>query len=104
MPYEVFVRRRILSPIGMTDTDFIESGRTAGVASGYVYRNGVIRDAPARDPTGWATDFGEPAGGLGSTTRDLLKWDRALSDDRLLNAVLESSCSRHRMATDSVGM
>lgn len=70
MPYEVFVKERILTPLGMLDSGFNHD--TAGSdqhAVGYYRENGAL--LPMRDwnPAGW-----NPAGGLHTTVADISKF------------------------------
>ncbi|KAK0340462.1 hypothetical protein LTR94_030403, partial [Friedmanniomyces endolithicus] len=80
--YAEFVEQNLFSPLQMTDSgydhqDIVLSHR----ASGYIGRGADIRHAGYLDmsvPSG--------AGGLYSTTRDLLRWERGLFDGDLLTS------------------
>ena len=79
-PYTKFVQENILRPLGMTHTIFSEgTGPVPGEARGYVIR----RRALMPTPKGAASIKAD--GGLISNIPDLVKWDAALNDLRLLN-------------------
>src|SRR3954462_1064251 len=69
--WEDFVRTRILSKVGMTDSDVRHSGATAGgnVAGTHAEVNDTVR---AGDP--FASDNTNPAGGIMSGAADMAKW------------------------------
>jgi CubicO group peptidase (beta-lactamase class C family) len=81
-PYEDFLRESIFVPLGMSDTGY---DRPENVlqhrARGYEKRGERLVNAPY-------LDMNQPyaAGSLYSTVLDLLKWDRALRDGKLLSA------------------
>lgn len=81
--YRDFVRQNIFLPLGMSDTD-CDNGRdiAPGLAGGYSFWEKSIRAE--------FTDMSFPTGGYGlySTTEDLYKWDRALSESKLIGASL----------------
>src|SRR5581483_4677850 len=78
--YARFLRQNIFDPLGMKDSGY-DSG--AGViprlASGYRLDHGAVVPALYRHPS---TLYA--AGGLYSTSRDLLRWNQALYGERLL--------------------
>lgn len=80
MPYENYVKRRILHPLGMTDTVFFPEGKQRRrVATLYEQKDGKLR--PSALPSGWVFETGRPkdvkhpmpCGGLYSTGADLAK-------------------------------
>jgi len=80
--YETFVREQIFKPLGMNDSGY--DSNTAPIplrASGYVPGPAGLTNAPYIDmhvPGG--------AGGLYSTTHDLLRWTQGLFGGKLLSA------------------
>ncbi len=84
MKFEDYVQRNVFTPAGMTRTGYVN--RTAPPANtAHLYTregnaNGAYGDADTR---GGYTGSG--AGGVYSTVGDLLKFDNALRDERLLN-------------------
>jgi len=81
LPFREYLRRRIFEPCGLTETDLAQedevlADRAVGYtqnADGTFTSNVRIIPAPC------------PAGGLRTSVGDLLKFDRALRDDRLLS-------------------
>jgi CubicO group peptidase (beta-lactamase class C family) len=89
-PYAQFLHESIFAPLGMLHTAYTDNREiVAGRASGYYSRGTRLVTAPFLDPTATYA-----AGGLTSTTGDLLRWDQALYTDRLV-----SSRSREAMFT-----
>lgn len=82
-PYADFLSRTIVEPLELADTGSLDCLSAAGeVAEGYTtYALGAIELARPWDPV-WA--FG--AGGLYSTVFDLLRWNLALRNERVVNA------------------
>jgi CubicO group peptidase (beta-lactamase class C family) len=77
-----FMTRRILQPLGMGHSFFGPSVPGSGQAEGYT-RFALGPHGPARpEAQGWLTG----AAGLNCTALDLVKWDMALMDGRVLNA------------------
>ena len=78
--YESFVLDNIFSPLGMKDSgDDSNSAVILNRASGYVAKNGQFENAGFVNMTVPAG-----AGGLYSTTEDLLKWEQGLFGGKLL--------------------
>ncbi len=79
--YTAFVTKYIFTPLGMSDTGY---DNTSDVlerrASGYERQGSILINAPYLEMT-----IPHAAGSLYSTTLDLLTWDAALSNRRLLN-------------------
>jgi D-alanyl-D-alanine carboxypeptidase len=74
--------RRILKPLGMDHSFFGAPAPGSGMASGYTrFALGPQTPAPP-EAQGWL----DGAAGLHCTASDLVKWDMALIDGRLLNA------------------
>jgi CubicO group peptidase (beta-lactamase class C family) len=75
-----FLERRILKPLGMEHTVYEPKKTDAGFARGYTsFGLGAHEPAP-READGWCG----AAGGLYSTAGDLLKWDLALAEGKVL--------------------
>ncbi|HEY7356681.1 MAG TPA: serine hydrolase domain-containing protein, partial [Ktedonobacterales bacterium] len=81
MPYAEAIRRLIFEPLGMTHSCYLEPEPIIPYrASGYERVNGQFQHA--RDATS-AVKYA--AGGLASTLEDLMLWDAALREERLLD-------------------
>lgn len=77
-PWPEFLTERVFRPLGMTATRVTDTTAiVANRASGYVVRNGEYENAPAILTV-------RPSGALLSNVRDLLRWDAALNERRLL--------------------
>ncbi len=80
-PYQVFLRRHIFEPLGMTDTDYDDSRRILkNRATGYSLRGGSLVNAAY---VNMSIPFS--AGGLYSTVEDLYKWDQSLYTEKLVS-------------------
>lgn len=93
-PYADFLAREVLAPLGLADTG-VDDGRSIvpGMASGHhLDGDGLIR-------CGYVDmDLVRASGGMYATAADLLRWDRALRDGRLLSAAAVA-----RMETSGLG-
>jgi CubicO group peptidase (beta-lactamase class C family) len=80
-PYEQVARQRIFQPLGMSRSGFDFTRLSAEEkAQGYfTLAGGVARKAPIVDST-----IAHAAGAMYSTAGDLLKWERAVSNGKLL--------------------
>ena len=89
----VLCRERIFNPLGMTSTNIRtkkEKDSIVNFALGYIFvpeRNKYVRadSFPSSNYTIWLGGRKGP-GRISSTTSDLLKWDRALHSDKLINS------------------
>ena len=80
MPFHDYLRTALFEPAGMQGTGPVMPDAAAdGLAKGYEGYAPDIQPARCVHPT-WQTG----AGGLRSTARDLLRWDRALAEGRVL--------------------
>lgn len=80
MPFDEYLRTALFQPAGLHTTGRVLPGEAAaGVAVGYT---GYEPDVEPRGCVHASWHTGE--GGLHSTTRDLLRWDRALGAGRIL--------------------
>ena len=93
MPYAAFVSRNLFQPLGMTDSGYDSHAAVLPHrASGYVPTPSGFANADYVDMS-----IPQGAGGLYSTTRDLLKWENGLFGGRLLNAAsLTALTTPHR--------
>ncbi|MCU1287417.1 MAG: beta-lactamase [Acidobacteriales bacterium] len=81
MPYAQFLQENIFTPLGMKDTGYdVATVVTANRATGYVPGAKGLSNAPYLD---MSIPFS--AGGLYSTTEDLLKWEQGLMTGKLLS-------------------
>jgi CubicO group peptidase (beta-lactamase class C family) len=79
-PFGVFLKERVLTPLGLSDTAFEPKPGGKNTATGYTAF--ALGDAEPATPEsdGWIYT----AGGLFTTPSDLCKWDLALMDGKLL--------------------
>jgi CubicO group peptidase (beta-lactamase class C family) len=82
-PYERVMRERILQPLGMDQSgfDFTNLKAEAKSKGYYSLSEGTAVPAPTVDST-----IAYAAGALYTTTRDLLKWERAIYSNKILPA------------------
>ncbi len=74
-----YLSSHIFTPLGMSHTGFVSDQVLPHRATGYVHEGTAWLD------TGWMSNVIESgAGGLYSTVDDLLRWDQALYDPKLL--------------------
>jgi len=91
--FVLFCREKIFNPLGMTSTDIRtkkEKDAMVNFALGYILvaeKNRYVRadSFPSSNYTIWLGGRKGP-GRISSTTSDLLKWDRALYTERLINS------------------
>ena len=89
MPYERYVAERVFAPAGMQHTGYPQTdGIEPGVALGYTRRGG---DGTLRSNVYMHGAAGSAAGGGYSTAGDLLSFDNALREGRLLDARASTS-------------
>lgn len=90
------LQRRILDPLGLRHTRYEPARSAPGLAAGYTPIGlGPIEPAvPEGD--GWIA----AAGGLWSTPRDLLAWDRALMDGKVLSPASYRTMTSPRALSD----
>jgi CubicO group peptidase (beta-lactamase class C family) len=81
LKYGEFLRRNLFEPLGMTETGELSDGRSVpGLATGY---DPGFPPAGVQSPPRMSATWLEGSGSLYSTTADLLRWARAIRDDRL---------------------
>jgi CubicO group peptidase (beta-lactamase class C family) len=77
MPWDAFIRKRILAPLGMTETEPLVADIVGkpNVAVPYVETNDTVRAVPIH-----STDAIAPAGSVWSSVSDMSKWMRFMLD------------------------
>jgi D-alanyl-D-alanine carboxypeptidase len=82
LSFAAFLQKHIWDPLGMSQTYYLDTSRIIQHrAAGYTKRNDMVINAP---PYNMAAAYS--AGAIGSTVLDLMKWQRALLNNRLLSA------------------
>jgi len=79
-PFASFLERRVLKPLGLAHTVFQPPPTSPGLAHGYV----TFALGPPETATPEAPGWVDSAGALYSTPTDLIAWDLALMDGKLL--------------------
>ena len=81
LTYAEFLRRNIFEPLGMTETgDLTERTKVPGLATGY---DPGFPPTGVQSPPHMSATWLEGSGSLYSTVADLVRWARAVRDDRL---------------------
>ncbi len=83
LPYGEFLRRNLFEPLGMNETGDLSAGAGGappGLATGY---DPGFPPAGVQSPPRMSATWLEGSGSLYSTAPDLLRWARAIRDDRL---------------------
>jgi CubicO group peptidase (beta-lactamase class C family) len=79
--YEEVLKEKILEPLGMEKSGFVDSDTIIPkLATGYMYWNFRFLKSPYNNPSS-----SKGAGSIYSTVEDLFKWDRALTEQRLVS-------------------
>ncbi|HEV2036988.1 MAG TPA: serine hydrolase domain-containing protein, partial [Candidatus Eremiobacteraceae bacterium] len=87
MPFDDFLRSRILHPLHLQSTTVGTSPLDlAGGATGYTVVKG--RTVPVDQRADAVTTLDFPDGGINSTVSDLVRWDNALDSGRVINQQL----------------
>ncbi len=95
-PYAAALERRLLTPLGLTHTRYDPARGGPGLAEGYTPL-GLGPPQPATpEGQGWVGS----AGALWSTPTDLLTWDLALMDGKVLSPASLATMSTPRRLTD----
>ncbi|MEZ5289527.1 MAG: serine hydrolase domain-containing protein [Vicinamibacterales bacterium] len=95
-PYAAALQRRLLTPLGLEHTRFEPTRGGSGMAEGYTPMALGAPEPAIPEGDGWIG----AAGGLWSTPTDLLAWDLALMDGRVLSPASWTTMSRPRTLTD----
>lgn len=83
-PFQEFIHRRILKPLGMNDSFFATPGnRASRIAAAYASIDGSLVREELRFSSG--SRFVSPSNGLYSTARDLARFWRSMLDRRILS-------------------
>lgn len=84
IPYDDFLRRRILQPFGLEATSIGTTPLSLpGGAIGYTVVKGRTTAVGPQQDTAIELDF--PDGGINTNVLDLVKWDAALDSDRIVS-------------------
>jgi CubicO group peptidase (beta-lactamase class C family) len=87
MPYEDALRAAIFEPLGMRDTRYLwDAPIIPRRAGGYMPTGQDASQPQYQHAPHFSPSLAFASGGLGSTVRDLIRWDAALRDQRLLPA------------------
>ena len=81
-PFEQLLQERIFTPLGMTHTRYEPVRGGPGLAEGYTPIGLGPAEIAVAEGRGWIG----AAGGIWSTPEDLMKWNLALMDGKVLNA------------------
>jgi len=81
-PFDQLLQERIFTPLGMTLTRFEPTRGAPGLAEGYTQSGLGPAEVAIPEGRGWIG----AAGGIWSTPEDLMKWDLALMDGKVVNA------------------
>ena len=81
-PFDQLLQQRIFTPVGMTLTRYEPARGSPGLADGYTQYGLGPPEIAIPEGRGWIG----AAGGIWSTPEDLLKWDLALMDGKVVNA------------------
>ncbi len=79
-PFATALQRRLFTPLGLTRTRYEPARGGAGMAEGYTPLGLGAAEPAVPEGTGWIG----AAGGIWSTPSDLLRWDLALIDGKVL--------------------
>ncbi|MHA1902880.1 MAG: serine hydrolase domain-containing protein [Candidatus Thorarchaeota archaeon] len=113
LDYYEYVRRNIYRPAGMDSTDHYEIDiPVKNLATGYTREAGfcegpcledTVESRTRRENTFLIGTKGSPAGGGYSTIEDMLRFDIALNDNKLLNPDFTSKIGLTRKNTEGTG-
>ena len=81
-PFDQILQERIITPLGLSFTRFEPARGAPGLADGYTQYGLGPSELAVPEGRGWIG----AAGGLWSTPGDLLKWDLALMEGKVVNA------------------
>src|SRR5258705_2909585 len=95
-PFGTFLAPRIFTPLQLTRTAYEPAPNGADMARGYTSFALATPIAAEAEATGWAG----AAGAIWSTPTDLLTWDRALLDHRLISPASVATLTTPQRLTD----
>jgi D-alanyl-D-alanine carboxypeptidase len=95
-PFGQCLERRILTPLGLSHTRYEPQRDEAGLAQGYTPFGLGTPQPSIAEGEGWVGS----AGGLWSTPRDLLAWDLALMEGKVLSAASFGTMTTSRRLSD----
>ena len=95
-PFDQLLQERILTPLSMTLTRFEPARGGSGLAEGYTQFGLGPSEVAIPEGRGWIG----AAGGIWSTPEDLMKWDLALMDGKVVNAKSWKTMTTPRELTD----
>jgi CubicO group peptidase (beta-lactamase class C family) len=98
LTYAQFLEKKIFKPLGMTSTSVYDNTKIVPHrAAGYVWTGTILQNGAVLSPAAKAR------GDVGVITSipDMIKWDAALKDDRLLNAESRNEMFTSGKLTDS---
>jgi len=96
LPFGTVLAKRIFGPLGMTRTAYDPPASDTGMSHGYTSYALAAPSIAKPEASGWIG----AAGAIWSTPTDLLAWDLALLDNRLLNAESFALLTTPRMLSD----
>jgi D-alanyl-D-alanine carboxypeptidase len=95
-PISAFMKERIFTPVGMTRTSFDRTPNDSNTATGYTSYALADPSPAAPEAQGWIG----AAGAIWSTPTDLLAWDLALIDGKVLSPASFATLTTPRVLTD----
>jgi D-alanyl-D-alanine carboxypeptidase len=95
-PFEQLLQERIFTPLAMTHTRYEPVRGGPGLAEGYTPIGLGPAEVAVAEGRGWVG----AAGGIWSTPEDLMKWNLALMDGKVLNATAWKAMTSPRELTD----
>lgn len=95
LSYEEYIARHVFAPASMSASGFLRHDRLPADAARFTGRP-MGHEGPLVDVAEWHGVAGSAAGNVYSTVRDLLAFDNALREHRLLNADLSAGVLRGR--------
>lgn len=96
--YESYVREHVFAPASMTSTDFLRYDQAPPNTARYSGRP-MGQDSPLQDVSRFHGVAGSAAGNVYSTARDMLAFDNALREHRLLNSEMTAQVLRSEPQT-----
>jgi CubicO group peptidase (beta-lactamase class C family) len=105
MPFDRFLRERILDPLGMKDTWFyLPADRLPRLASAYAKKENALTKLDATGPATPGGKFFSGSGGLASSAEDYLRFCQMMLNNGQLDGVrLLSRKSVEAMTTNQIG-